>query len=645
MSRILKIMTFFAVIAVVLLIVHSAGNFSDKTITLTYDKFMQFVEDNQIEDGLTISNRDHLAEGTLRSKKHFQVQLPGSDAAYSQALDIVNKHVKGVQFTMPSQAESWMPNLIILAITGLLIVGLWVFMMRQTQSAGGQAFSFGRSRARRFGEGNPKVTFEDVAGAEEAKEELAEVVDFLKNPKKFQALGARIPKGVLLTGPPGCGKTLLARAIAGEAGVPFFHISGSDFVEMFVGVGASRVRDLFEQAKANRPCIVFIDEIDAVGRRRFAGVGGGHDEREQTLNQLLVEMDGFELNSGVILVAATNREDVLDPALTRPGRFDRRIVVDIPDLHGREAILGVHTKGKPIAEEANLNVLARHTPGFTGADLANLVNEAALLAARRNRTKIGVKELEDSVERVIAGPERRARIMSDREREITAYHEVGHALLAELLPDADPLHKVSILSRGHALGYTIQLPLDDRQIVSRRELMDRITGLLGGRVAEELRFEEATTGDANDLEQATEIARSMVLRLGMSEKLGPLAFGRRDHQVFLGQELGELHERRYSEDVARLIDQEITSIVDSCYSHAKELLSGNIEKMSEIVKILLERETLSGDEIRALMRDETLPPMLIEPESSPESGAIISPERGERQGPNPAPAPGQPQPA
>jgi cell division protease FtsH len=510
---------------------------------------------------------------------------------------------------------NFLPTLPILVFTILILVGIW-FLMRQSQNAGGQAFAFGRSRARRFTEGGQKVTFDDVAGADEAKEELAEVVDFLKNPKKFQALGARIPKGVLLTGPPGCGKTLLARAIAGEAGVPFFHISGSDFVEMFVGVGASRVRDLFEQAKANRPCIIFIDEIDAVGRRRFAGLGGGHDEREQTLNQLLVEMDGFETNSGVILVAATNREDVLDPALTRPGRFDRRIVVDAPDLRGREAILKVHIKGKPLADGVDLSYLARQTPGFTGADLANLLNEAALLSARRNLSKVGTLELQDSVERVIAGPERKARILSEKERKITATHEIGHAILAECLPHADPVHKVSILSRGPALGYTIQLPLDDRQIVSRSELMDRITSLLGGRVSEEIRFKETTTGAANDLEHATEIARNMVLRLGMSEKLGPLAFGRREHQVFLGQELGEMHDRRYSEDVARIIDEEITSIVETCHAKAREVLEENLDNLIRMVDVLLERETLSGDEFRALLRGETLAP--LPPPASPE---------------------------
>ena len=637
MSRMFKVMMWFVIIAVVLMIFYSSRQFREPIVNLPYDAFMEEVQQDHIASGLNL--RKDTAEGRLlTTKQRFRVQLPDDSKLY---MDTVLAHVKDINIVRPSATESWMPQLVALLFVGLLFVGLWVFMLRQTQSAGGQAFAFGRSRAKRFTEGSQKVTFDDVAGAEEAKEELAEVVDFLKNPKKFQALGARIPKGVLLTGPPGCGKTLLARAVAGEAGVPFFHISGSDFVEMFVGVGASRVRDLFEQAKANRPCIIFIDEIDAVGRRRFAGVGGGHDEREQTLNQLLVEMDGFELNSGVILIAATNREDVLDPALTRPGRFDRRIVVDVPDLHGREEILKVHTKGKPLAEDVDLNVLGRHTPGFTGADLANLINEAALLAARRDQPKIGGKELQDSVERVIAGPERRARILSAREKEITAYHEVGHALLAELLPHADPVHKVSILSRGMALGYTIQLPLDDRQIVSRQELLDKIIGLMGGRVAEEIKFRQTTTGAANDLEQATEIARNMVLRLGMSDKLGPLAFGRRNQQVFLGQELGEIHERRYSEEIARLIDQEITAIVEESYAKARELLSQNLDKMDYVVQVLLERETLTGEEVRALLRGETLPPQVVITKPQPEAARAPS---GQGR-PLPLPTPEQPQPA
>jgi len=640
MSRLFKVMVWLTAIAVVLLIWYQSQKLRPQTSVLDYSHFMDLVQQDKIA---SVIIRGTTGEGKYAgNNQSYLVQLSPDSKGYLEALE---KHKVAVTFQPPSAADSWMPTLLVLGFTGLLFVALWFYMIRQSQSAGGQAFAFGRSRARRFGEGSQKVTFDDVAGVEEAKEELAEVVDFLKNPKKFQALGAKIPKGVLLTGPPGCGKTLLARAIAGEAGVPFFHISGSDFVEMFVGVGASRVRDLFEQAKANRPCIIFIDEIDAVGRRRFAGVGGGHDEREQTLNQLLVEMDGFEINSGVILVAATNREDVLDPALTRPGRFDRRIVVDAPDLRGREAILNVHVKGKPLADDVDLRVLARHTPGFTGADLANLVNEAALLSARRDLTTIHEHELQDSVERVIAGPERKARLLTQKEREITAYHEIGHAMLGTLLPDADPVHKVSILSRGPALGYTIQLPLDDRRIVSRQHLLDTIVGLLGGRVAEELRFQQTTTGASSDLEQATEIARSMVMRLGMSEKLGPLSFGRRDRQVFLGQELGELHERRYSEDVAKQIDQEVSHIMEECYAKAKELLTENLDRMTQIVEVLLERETLTGDEIRLLMRGETLPPY-IKPEPKPEAA---KPPAAEPAKPVPTPAPSSgsshPQPA
>jgi cell division protease FtsH len=539
----------------------------------------------------------------------------------------------------PSISEVWISGLFYLLITGVLIVGFWIFLMRQSQSTGSQALSFGRSRARRLPETAPKVTFDDVAGVEEAKAELMEVVEFLKNPRKFQALGARIPKGVLLLGPPGCGKTLLARAIAGEAGVPFFHMSGSEFVEMFVGVGASRVRDLFEQAKANRPCIVFIDEIDAVGRQRFAGLGGGHDEREQTLNQLLVEMDGFEPNSRVVLIAATNRPDVLDPALLRPGRFDRRIQVDNPDLKGRTAILKIHVKGMPLADDVDLEVLARRTPGFSGADLSNLANEAALLAARRGRDKIAMADLEDSIERVVAGPEKKSRIISEQERKVLAQHEVGHAVLAGLLPHADPVHKVSILQRGLALGYTLQLPTEDRYIMSRSELLDRITVFLGGRVSEELAFQEISTGAADDLKKATEIARHMVTDFGMSETLGPISLGRKYEQPFLGRDIME--DRNYSEQVASAIDKEISTIIEDCYERAKSLLTERSEDVRRVVVVLLERETLSGDEIRAIMRGEELPPPAAR-EPEPQSPVIVP---GAEAGKKPAIGGEQPQPA
>ncbi|HEX2952245.1 MAG TPA: ATP-dependent zinc metalloprotease FtsH, partial [Armatimonadota bacterium] len=479
------------------------------------------------------------------------------------------------------------------------------FIMRQAQSGGNQARSFGRSRAKRISDSAERVTFEDVAGVNEAKQELMEIVDFLKNAKKYSTLGARIPKGVLLLGPPGSGKTLLARAVAGEAGVPFFHISGSDFVEMFVGVGASRVRDLFEQAKAHKPCIIFIDEIDAVGRQRFAGVGGGHDEREQTLNQLLVEMDGFEPNGGVILIAATNRPDVLDPALLRPGRFDRRVAVDNADLAGRRAILEVHAKGKPIADDVSLDILARRTPGFSGADLANMLNEAALMAARDGRDRIEMRDMEDAIDRVIAGPERKSRLISDKEKGIIAYHEVGHALLAELLPDADPLHKVSILPRGQALGYTLSLPVEDKYLTTRSELMDDITVMLGGRAAEELVFNEITTGASNDLQRATAVARAMITEYGMSENLGPRVLGRGHSQVFLGRDMMDEHD--YSEETAQRIDTEVQRIVEECYARAKEIISSHAAPAHEIVEVLLEKESLSSDEVKAILYRDKQP--------------------------------------
>ena len=517
---------------------------------------------------------------------------------------------------------SILPGIFLLA----LFIGFWIFIMRQAQSGGNQAMSFGRSRAKRISDTAARVTFEDVAGVNEAKQELMEVVDFLKNPKKYAALGARIPKGVLLLGPPGSGKTLLARAVAGEAGVPFFHISGSDFVEMFVGVGASRVRDLFEQAKAHKPCIIFIDEIDAVGRQRFAGVGGGHDEREQTLNQLLVEMDGFEANSGVILIAATNRPDVLDPALLRPGRFDRRITVDHADLKGREAILNVHIKGKPIEDDVSLEVLARRTPGFSGADLANMLNEAALMAARQAREAISMANMEDAIDRVIAGPERKSRLISDKEKSIIAYHETGHAILAELLPESDPLHKVSILPRGQALGYTLSLPLEDKYLTTRSELLDDVTVLLGGRAAESIIFDEVTTGAQSDLERATSIARAMIMELGMSEVLGPRVLGKRQSQVFLGRDMME--SRDYSEETAQHIDNEIQRIIEECYTRAKEIISIHLAPVQEIVVELLEKESLTSDEVKAILyRDrETAPqepPSMEMPEITPPGTGIL----------------------
>lgn len=516
-----------------------------------------------------------------------------------------------------------MQNLLLGLFPIVIIVALWMFFLKQAQQGGNQAMAFGRSRARRVSENVPKVTFDDVAGVEEAKTELQEVVEFLRSPKKFQALGAKIPKGVLLLGPPGSGKTLLARAVAGEAGVPFFHISGSDFVEMFVGVGASRVRDLFDTAKANRPSLVFIDEIDAVGRQRGAGLGGGHDEREQTLNQLLVEMDGFDPNSGVILLAATNRPDVLDPALLRPGRFDRRIVVDNPDANGRQAILKVHVKGKPLDEDVNLESLARRTPGFSGADLASLVNEAALLAARKERTKILMEDFEASVDRVIAGPERRSRLISDKEKRVVAYHELGHAIVMQLLPHGDPVHKVSILPRGMALGYTMSLPGEDKYLTTREELLDDICGLLGGRAAEELVFGEVTTGANSDLDRASEIARRMVCEFGMSEELGPITLGRRHGNPFLGRDIME--DRNYSEEIAQKIDAEVRRIMESCHMRAHDILSSHRPKMDQIVEVLLEKETIESEEFEALMAGEPLPAGPEKPGGTPASG---TPQQG-----------------
>jgi cell division protease FtsH len=484
----------------------------------------------------------------------------------------------------------------------LFVVGVIYLMMRQAQGTNNQALSFGKSRARLFTGDQPTITFEDVAGAEEAKEELREVVDFLREPEKFIQLGARIPKGVLLVGAPGTGKTLLAKAVSGEAGVPFFSISGSEFVEMFVGVGASRVRDLFDQAKRHSPCIVFVDEIDAVGRHRGAGLGGSHDEREQTLNQILVEMDGFDTDTNVIILAATNRPDILDPALLRPGRFDRRVILDRPDVRGREAILKVHVRGKPLAPEVQLDLLARGTPGFVGADIENMVNEAAILAARFNKKAIGMEDFQEAIERVIAGPERRSRLMSERERELTAYHEAGHAIVMHLLPQCDPVHKITIIPRGMAGGYTIALPEDDQWYRPRSKFMDDISGALGGRVAEELKFNEVTTGASTDLEHVTKTARAMVTRYGMSERLGPMIFGQKEELVFLGREIGE--QRDYSEAVAQEIDDEVRKIIGEAHERARRALMENMDKLEAVAQALLEVETLERDEFLRLIGEE-----------------------------------------
>jgi len=516
-----------------------------------------------------------------------------------QGLGVTGEQLAAVniEYEPPSNWGSWLT--ILGSILPVLVVGaLFYFLIRQAQSGNNQALSFGKSRARMFTGDKPTVTFEDVAGVEEAKEELQEVVEFLKEPEKFISLGARIPKGVLLVGAPGTGKTLMAKAVSGEAGVPFFSISGSEFVEMFVGVGASRVRDLFDQAKRNSPCIVFVDEIDAVGRHRGAGLGGSHDEREQTLNQILVEMDGFDTDTNVIILAATNRPDILDPALLRPGRFDRRVVLDRPDMNGRQAILEVHVRGKPLANDVDRMALAKQTPGFVGADIENLVNEAALLAARRGKKAIGMEEFQEAIERVLAGPERKSRLISDEEKEIIAYHEAGHALVMRALPRCDPVHKVSIISRGMVLGYTMPLPEDDRYLQHRAKFKDELAGLLGGRAAEEMIFGDVTTGAANDLERATRIARKMVTEYGMSEKLGPMTFGQKDELVFLGREIGE--QRDYSEAVAQEIDGEVRSFMEEAHNRAKEVLTTYKDKLEAIAKRLIEVETIEAPELEAL---------------------------------------------
>jgi cell division protease FtsH len=529
------------------------------------------------------------------------------------------------------QKTSWWVTILSSLFPTLLLIGVWVFFLYNMQGGGGKVMSFAKSKAKLFMDNRPKVTFADVAGCDESKEELQEIIHFLKDPSKFTRLGAKVPRGVLLLGPPGTGKTLLARASAGEADVPFFSVSGSDFVEMFVGVGAARVRDLFDQAKRYQPCLIFVDEMDAVGRHRGAGLGGGHDEREQTLNQLLVELDGFEDSSSTILIAATNRPDILDPALLRPGRFDRHIVVDRPDVNGREAILKVHSKGKLIDDDVELGVLARRTPGFVGADLANLVNEAALLAARRNKNKIGMDEFEEGIERVMTGPERRSRLISDKEKKIIAYHEVGHAMVAKRLPDSDPLHKISIVPRGHAaLGYTLQLPEEDRFLVSRTEMLNRIAILLSGRVTEELVFGDVTSGAANDLDRATKTARQMVTELGMSDRLGLVKLGRKREEIFLGRDISE--DRDYSEEVAYAIDQEVKAIIDSCYAKAREILTADRPLVDTIASILLERETLDGKEFEALMNGEELQEKPDKKDPNEPEGEAKAPAKTEKTG-------------
>jgi len=578
--------------------------------SLSYSQFLELVKSDKVK---SVVLQGEEINGEQKEGQPFKSYAP-------QDPDLIKLlQRKGVEITAkPKDDSPWYTTLLVSWLPMLVLVGIWIFFMRQMQSGGGKAMSFGKSRARLMTESSVKVTFKDVAGIEEAKEEVAEIIEFLKDPKKFTRLGGRIPKGVLLVGAPGSGKTLLARAIAGEAGVPFFSISGSDFVEMFVGVGAARVRDLFIQAKKNSPCIIFIDEIDAVGRHRGAGLGGGHDEREQTLNQLLVEMDGFEANEGVILIAATNRPDVLDPALLRPGRFDRQVVVPIPDLKGREAILKVHTRRTPLGPAVDLSVLARSTPGFSGADLENLVNEAALVAARVNRESVTMEDFEHAKDKVLMGTERKSLILSDQERTNTAYHEAGHTLVARLIPGSDPIHKVTIIPRGRSLGSTHQLPLDERHTYPKDYLIGTLTVLLGGRSAEDLVFNQFTTGAGNDLERATELARKMVCNWGMSEELGPITFGRREEHIFLGREIS--HPKDFSEETARLIDHAMKNLVEGCYQRAKDLLATHRAELQALAQALLERETLDAKEIDQIIDSFKKQPE--EPDTQEEVGSL-----------------------
>ena len=575
---------------------------------MAYSDFIQAVENGEVAE---VTIQGNTVYGKLKDNKEFIALAP-------QDPDLIKTlRAKGIKITAKSEEQgvSW-SAILISWFPLILLIGVWIFFMRQMQAGGGKAMAFGKSRAKLLTEEQQKITFKDVAGVDEAKEEVAEIIEFLKDPKKFTKLGGRIPKGVLLIGSPGTGKTLLAKAIAGEAGVPFFSISGSDFVEMFVGVGASRVRDLFTQGKKNAPCIIFIDEIDAVGRHRGAGLGGGHDEREQTLNQLLVEMDGFESNEGVILIAATNRPDVLDPALLRPGRFDRTVVVPKPDVRGRSEILKVHTAKTPIAEGVDVEILARGTPGFSGADLANLVNEAALLAARRGKEKVEMTDFDEAKDKVMMGRERKSMIISEEEKKNTAYHEAGHTLVARLIPGTDPIHKVSIIPRGMALGLTQQLPIDERHNYPRTYLINNISVLMGGRAAEELVLNHTTTGAGNDIERATELARKMVCEWGMSDKLGPLSFGKKEEQIFLGREIAQ--HRDYSEHTAVEIDAEVKKIVMDNYIRAKTLLADKIETLHRLAKALLEKEVLDSAEIDRIIRGETSP---LEPQKEAAAGA------------------------
>ena len=612
MNKFFRNVSFYLLIIIIAISI--IDYYSSKTTNkqeIIYTQFLRQVDEQKVEKVTIVENT---IRGKLKDGTEFTTVTP-DDPTLINTLRAKNIEIKAEQPPQPP----WWTTIFSSILPMLLLIGVWFFIMQQTQGGGNRVMSFGKSRAKLHSDEKIKVTFKDVAGADEAKQELEEVVEFLKHPKKFNDLGARIPKGVLLFGPPGTGKTLLARAVAGEAGVPFFSISGSDFVEMFVGVGASRVRDLFEQAKKNAPCIVFIDEIDAVGRQRGAGLGGGHDEREQTLNQLLVEMDGFGVNEGIIIIAATNRPDILDPALLRPGRFDRQIVVDRPDVRGREEILKVHVKGKPLAKEVDLDVLARRTPGFTGADLSNLVNEAALLAARRNKKRVEMGEMEEAVERVVAGPERKSRVISDKEKRLTAYHEAGHALVGMLLDHTDPVHKVSIIPRGRAGGYTLMLPKEDRYYATRSELLAQLKVFLGGRVAEAVVLNEISTGAQNDIERATELVRKMICEYGMSETMGPIAFGKKQEQVFLGRDISR--DRNYSEEVAHSIDKEVRKMMEEAYTGVETILRENIEQLHVIAAALMEKETLEAEELLRLVQMEDASASTEATETSAEEAA------------------------
>ncbi len=600
MNRTVRTMLIYLIVITVgVTLVNAFVNNATAPTEMSLDELQENVRAGRITS-VVIKQKSNVVEGELTDGSGtttFETSFPEGYEGDLTALLLDNRVKVDTDSENPTLLQWFLGTI----LPYILIFGVFIFILLRLQGGGNRVMSFGKAKAKQITRDMPKVTFQDVAGVEEAVEELEEIKDFLAKPQKFRAMGAKIPKGILLYGPPGTGKTLLARAVAGEAGVPFFSISGSDFVEMFVGVGASRVRDLFEQAKAQAPAIIFVDEIDAVGRHRGAGLGGGHDEREQTLNQLLVEMDGFDVKTGVILIAATNRPDILDPALLRPGRFDRQIVVDRPDIKGRSAILRVHAKGKPLADEIDLDMLARQTPGFTGADLANMINEAALLAARRDREVIGKAELEEAVDRVIAGPERRSRVMSEEEKKITAYHEGGHALVGFALPNADPIHKVTIIPRGRAGGYTMALPLEDRNYMRRSEMVDKLAMMLGGRTAEEIMFLDPTTGASNDIEQATTLARRMVMEYGMSDRLGPMKYGKPDGEVFLGRDY--IRHQDYSDQVASMIDEEVRYLITQAHEEARTILTTHAEALDRIAEALIEQETLDADEVREILHD------------------------------------------